>query len=128
MAFLNDLVFDNGLSVLTAGGTRVDICKNEPTTYALATGGDSVGNKTAAVVGAPAARTPNGRKVTVAAITNGTVTATSTGATDDAQYWAITDPANSRLLATGALAAAQLVTSGNTFTLAAFDIGFPAAV
>jgi hypothetical protein len=53
------------------------------------------------------------------------VTATSTGTSDDAQYWALTDTANSRLLAAGSLASGQMVTSGNTFTLAAFDIRIP---
>lgn len=76
-------------------------------------------------VGAPAAASPNGRKVTVAQITDGTITATSTGTSDDAQYWALTDTTNSRLLAAGSLASAQMVTSGNTFTLAAFDIRIP---
>jgi len=32
------------------------------------------------------------------------------------------------LLATGTLAAAQMQTSGNTFSLAAFNIGIPGAV
>lgn len=126
MPFLADRVFDNGLTVLDTEANRLDICKSEPTTYAQAIGSESLGNKTALNIGAPAARTPSGRKVTVAAITDGTVTATSTGATDDAQYFAITDTANSRLLATGVLAAAQLVTTGNVFTLGAFDIGMPA--
>lgn len=67
-------------------------------------------------------RAPSGRRVTVAAIADGSVTATGT-----ATHWAITDTANGRLLATGALAASQLVTSGNTFTLGAFDAGIPGA-
>jgi hypothetical protein len=72
-------------------------------------------------VGSPAARTPDGRKVTVAAITTGgSVTHSAT-----AEYWAITDTVNSRLLATGDLSAPQSVTDGNTFTLDAFDIGIP---
>ena len=58
----------------------------------------------------------------VAAITDGSVTANGT-----ASHWAITDTGNSRLLATGALAASQAVSSGNTFTLGAFDIGIPDA-
>lgn len=122
MAYINDRVFDNGLTVLDTEANRLDICSQEPVTYAEATSTYTLGNKTPPSVGAPADRTPNGRKVTVAAITDGTVTGT-----DDATHWAISDTGNSRLLATGPLAASQAVTAGNVFTLAAFDIGIPDA-
>lgn len=122
MPFLNDRVLDLGLTVLDTEADRLDICHTEPATYAEATSTYTVGNKTSLSVGAPAARSPSGRKVTVAAITDGDVTATSTDTSDDAQYWAITDTGNSRLLAAGPLSAAQLVTDGNVFTLTAFDI------
>lgn len=122
MAYLHDRVFDLGLNVLDTEANRLDICHTEPTTYTQATSTYTVGNKTSLSIGSPAAGSPSGRKVTVAAITDGAVTATSTGTGDDAQYWAITDTVNSRLLATGSLAAAQMVTSGNIFTLGAFDI------
>lgn len=123
MPYLHDDVLDDGLNELTNATSKVlHLCHTEPTdrTEALAV---SVGNKSAPTVGAPGARSPSGRKVTVAAITDGTITATSTGTADDAQYWAIIDA--SRLLAAGSLSAAQLVTNGNTFTLTAFDIGIP---
>lgn len=122
---LGDYVLDNGLTVLDTAANRLDICHTLPTTYAEATSTYTVGNKTSPSVGSPADASPNGRKVTVAQITDGTITATSTGTSDDAQYWAITDTVNSRLLAAGSIAAAQLVTSGNTFTLNAFDIRIP---
>ena len=122
---LYDRVLDNGLTVLDTEANRLDICHTIPTTYAEATSTYTVGNKLTPSVGAPAAASPNGRKVTVAQITDGTVTATSSGTSDDAQYWALTDTTNSRLLAAGSLASAQMVTSGNTFTLAAFDIRIP---
>jgi hypothetical protein len=123
MAFLNDRVLDNGLTVLDTEANRLDICSAEPTSYAQATSSLTLGNKTSLSIGAPADRAPDGRKVTVAAISDGTVTATAT-----ATHWAITDTGNSRLLATGALSASQVVTSGNIFTLGAFDIGIPDAV
>lgn len=122
MPFINDRVFDNGLTVLDTEANRLDICSQEPVTYAEATSTYTLGNKTSLSVGAPGDRTPNGRKVTVAAITDGTVTGTAT-----ATHWAIVDTSNSRLLATGSLSASQAVTSGNTFTLGAFDIGIPDA-
>lgn len=122
MPFIADRVLDLGLNVLDIEANRLDICSSEPTTFAAATGAASLGNKTSLSIGAPAARAPSGRRVTVAAITDGTVTATGT-----ATHYAIVDTVNSRLLATGSLSALQAVTSGNTFTLAAFDIGIPGA-
>jgi hypothetical protein len=127
MPLIADRVLDNGLTVLDTEANRLDICHTEPTTFAQATATFSLGNKTALSIGAPAARAPSGRRVTVAAFSDGNVTVTSTSTADDAQFWAITDTVNSRLLATGTIAAAQLVTSGNTFSLAAFDIGIPGA-
>lgn len=123
MALLADYVLDNGLTKLNTEANRLDICSTEPTTYTQATSTYTLGNNTSLSVGAPAARSPNGRKVTVAAISSGgSVTGTGTAA-----YWSIVDTVNIRLLATGALGASQGVTSGNTFTLAAFDIGIPGA-
>ena len=122
---LGDHVLDNGLTVLDTEANRLDICHTLPTTYVEATSTYTVGNKTSLSVGAPAAGSPNGRKVTVAQITDGMITATSTDTSDDAQFWALTDTVNSRLLAAGSLASAQMVTSGNTFTLGAFDIRIP---
>lgn len=122
MAFVNDRVMDFGLNVLDTEANRLDICNAEPVTFVAATVTNTLGNKTALSIGAPGDGTPNGRKVTVAAITDGSVTGNGT-----ASHWAITDTVNSRLLATGALASNQVVTSGNTFTLGAFDIRIPDA-
>lgn len=122
MPFIADRVLDNGLTVLDTEANRLDICSSEPTTYTAATSTATLGNKTSLSIGAPAARSPSGRRVTVAAITDGTLTGTG-----NASHWAITDTTNSRLLATGSLSASQAVTSGNTFTLGAFDIGIPGA-
>lgn len=123
MAFINDRVFDNGLTILDTEANRIDICSSEPVTFAAATTTASLGNKVGISVGAPTDRTPNGRKVVVAAVTDGAVTASGT-----ATHIAITDTVNSRLLATQALTAPQVVTSGNVFTLPTIDIGIPDAV
>lgn len=120
MAYLGTNVYDQGLNYLDTNGTRLDICSQEPTTYAAATSTYTLGNKTSYNVGAPAAGSPNGRAVTCPAITDGTVTATGT-----ASHWAITNASN-ELLAAGPLSASQAVTSGNTFTLAQFTIRIPA--
>lgn len=123
MPYLNPRILDNGLSALTAEANRLDICSSEPATYAAATGAASLGNVTAYTLGAPADRAPSGRRVTAPAVADGEVTATGT-----ASHWAIVDTANSRLLATGTLSATQAVTSGNTWTTGAFDIGMPGVV
>lgn len=123
MSFINDRVFDNGLTVLDTEANRLDICSAEPTTYTEATSTYTLGNKTSLSVGAPANLSPNGRQVTVAAITDGSVTATGT-----ATHWAIVDTVNSRLLAHNTLLASQAVTNGNTFTLGSIVIGIPDAV
>ena len=120
MASLNDRVYDNGLTVLDTEVSHLYITSQEATTYAQASSTYALGVKATPTVGAPGARTPNGRKVTVSAITDGTVSATGT-----ATHYALVDSTNSRLLATAALSSSQAVTSGNTFTLTSFDIGIP---
>ena len=117
MPFINDRLYDLGLNVLDTEANRLDICSSEPATFAAATTTVSLGNKTTLSIGAPAAGSPSGRKVTIAAFSDGTVTATGT-----ATHYAITDTVNSRLLVTGALSASQVVTSGNTFSITATDV------
>lgn len=116
MAFIADNIFDSGLSYAQTNGSRIDVCSQEPASYAEATSTYTLGNKTGLTVGAPTNGDTNGRKVVVPAITDGSVTATGT-----ATHWALTD-GTSELLATGSLSASQGVTSGNTFTLGAIDI------
>ena len=120
MATLNDRVFDNGLTVLDTEGNRIDVTSQEATSYAEATSTYTLGNSTSLSIGATADRSGGGREVTVAAISDGSVSGTGT-----ATHYAIVDTSNSRLLATGTLSASQSVTSGNTFTLASFTIGIP---
>lgn len=120
MASLNDRVFDNGLSVLDTEANKITITSAEATTYTEGNATYALGNTTSISIAAPSDRTGGGRKVTVSAVTTGSVTANGT-----ATHYAILDTTNSRLLATGSLTATQVVTSGNTFTLSAFDIGIP---
>lgn len=120
MAFINDRVFDNGLSAITSEATRLDLCSQEPTTYTEATSTYTLANKTSITVGSPTDGDSSGRKVVVAAITSGSVTGTGT-----ATHWAVTDTSNSRLLAAGALSASQAMTSGYYFDLAEIDITIP---
>jgi len=122
MAYINDLAFDAAIGYLVTNGTRLHICSSEPASAAAAVTA-SLGNKATITLGAATDRTPTGRKTVVPAITDGTVTATGT-----ATHYAIINAGATILSATGALSASQAVTSGNTFTLASFDIGFPDAV
>lgn len=119
MAYLNDEALDQGLDWVDTNGTRIDICSQEPTTYAEATSTYTLGNKTGLNTSATQDGDTSGRKVTVPAITDGSVTGTGT-----ATHWALTD-GSAVLVATGSLASSQAVTSGNTFTLGAIDITIP---
>lgn len=95
-------------------GTRFDFCTAEPTTYAEATSAYSIGNKTGLVL-QNQARTPNGRKLVVPSFSGGTQTGTP-GAVPT--FWAITDPAGSRLLFTGAVpTGAAILGTPNTIGL-----------
>ena len=120
MATLGDRVYDNGLTVLDTEANKILVTSQEATTYTQANQTYALGNSTSLSINAPADRTGGGRKVTVAAISDGSISATGT-----ATHYAIVDTTNSRLLATAALTASQSVTNGNTFTLATFDIGIP---
>lgn len=117
MPFIADAAFDAGLAYVITNGTRIDICSQEPVSYAEATSTHSLGNKTGLTVGSAQAGVVDGRRVVVPAITDGEVTVT-----DTATHWALTNGSNT-LVATGALTASQVVTDGNTFTLDAISIG-----
>lgn len=120
MASISDRVLDNGLTVLDTEANKITVTSQESTTYASANSTHALGSSTSLSIGAPADRSGGGREVTVAAISDGSISATGT-----ATHYAILDTANTRLLATGSLSASQSVTSGNTFTLATFKIGIP---
>jgi len=121
MAYLHDDVFDDGLS-----GGLDDVIENlyitsaEATTYAEAQTTYKLGTKATPATTGPANGDVSGRKLTIDAITDGTVDSTGT-----ATHWALTDNSESKLLATGALDSSQGVTATNTFTLTAFDIEIP---
>ena len=118
MAFISDYVLDAALAKLDTEANRLHITSQEATTYTQAITTFALGVKTNLTVSAPTDRVPNGRKVTVAQFSDGSVTATGT-----ATHYAIVDTVAQRLLATGSLAQPQVVTSGNIFSLADMDIG-----
>lgn len=122
MAFINDLVFDNGLQVLTDDVDGLYLCSQQPANYTEASSTYALGTKAAPTVSAPQNGAVNGRRVVVSAISDGSVSGTGT-----ATHWALTDSGNTRLLATGSLSAPQGVTNGNDFTLTEFSVTIPDA-
>lgn len=125
MAYITDTALDALLNAIQDYATRLDICTQEPTTYGEATTEDaySCGYKTGISISEPSDATGGGRKITISAITDGTVSCTGTVT---ATHWALTNGSDT-LYATGSLASSQQVTDGNTFTLTAFDITVPDA-
>lgn len=120
MASISDYVLDAALAKLDTEANAIYITSQEATTYTNATTTYALGNATSISIGAPQDRTGGGREVVLANVTGGTVTGTG-----DADWFAIVDTANNRLLATGPLAASQSVTTGNTFTLSSIAVGIP---
>jgi len=128
---LEDVVLDNGLTILDTAPTHIVICSGEPTTITHASvagntaGGTSVlGWKSLAagsVFGAPGAAGATGRKVSSVTVTDGTFLTSGT-----ANWWAII-AGTSTFYAHNSLSSSQVVTSGNSFSLNVFDITIPNA-
>ena len=123
VASLEDRVLDFGLNVLDTETSFISVTSSEPTTIAIAATSGLLGYKTGAagsLFGSPSAGAPNGRQVASVAISDGTITTSGT-----ANWWACY--AAGTLHAHGTLSGAQVVTAGNTFTLASFTIKIPAS-
>jgi len=118
MPFLHDSVLDAALAYIDDNCTVLHVCSQLPADLTEAGTTYTLGNKTPPTIGVPENGDVNGRKVVVSAIADGTVTASGT-----ASHWALVS--GTELLAAEALSAPQVVTSGNVFTLAAFDVTLP---
>ena len=119
---IEDRVLDFGLNVLDTETNFISINSAEPTTIAIASGIGLLGYKTGPVgslFGPPSPGSPNGRQVTSITISDGTITTSGT-----AYWWACY--AAGTLHAHGTLSGLQVVTAGNTFTLAPITIKIPA--
>lgn len=117
-----DYVLDNGLSAIDTLADEIHILPSDPSNYSDVTT-NTLGKKVfsaGGAFGAPAAGSPNGRKVASTAFTDGNITASGTAA-----RWAVVDTANSRLLANGTLSSSVAVSSGGTFGLPSFNIRLP---
>ena len=120
MAFIVDTIFDNGLTAGYQALSDVDlhICSTEPTTYTEASSTYTEGIKEDITLNAVENGDASGRKVECAAITDGSVTGT-----DTVTHFAVVNATT--LLIVRALSSSEAVTSGNTFTLTAFDVEIP---
>jgi hypothetical protein len=118
-AYINTGVIDSGLTAIQAAAAKIYITyTQQPTTYTEASSTYACANSApgaGSLMTGPAAGTSNGRKLTCTAISSGSVTATQT-----AGWYGITG-ASSLLYYANSLSATQALTSGNTFSLAAFD-------
>ena len=116
MPMFDNAVLDASLDEVRTGTTVMHICSSEPANYA-GVSTVSLGTKSSPSIATPVDHTGTGggRKVVVAAVTDGSVSATGT-----ASHYALVSA--SVLLAAGELSTSQSVTSGNTWTTAAFDV------
>lgn len=115
---MGDYSLDAGLNALSTA-TALHVCSAAIAAYAdVAT--YTLGNKAPPSFTGPAAGSPNGRKMTVSAISDGVVTGNGTIVS-----WAIIDSGNSRLLAYGPLSAGVAVTTGHSFSLGSFALHYP---
>ena len=101
MALIADYILDLALAELDTATATLHICSSEPANYA-GIAAVQLGTKTSLSIGAPADRTPNGRKVTVASFSDGAVSATGT-----ATHYAISK-SGTTLMVTGSKAPALI--------------------
>ena len=120
--YLNDVVLDAGLTLMDTEIDYLYICNALPDTHTEASATFKIGYKATPTVSAAGDAGGGGRKITVTAITDGTI-----DSADTATHWALADTAATTLYAAGTLNAPVVVAIG-TFTLTTFDITFPDAV
>ena len=123
MAYLSNNTLDALLEYISTNATHLYICSQEPATLTEATTTYALGSKAGPTFGAIQDRVGEGggRELPVDAITGGAVTSTGT-----ATHYALVS--DTELLVANDIANPQVVTSGNSFNLAAFTIGIQDAV
>lgn len=115
--FVSDRALDAAASIFDVEADRLYLCSGAPADFA-GIAAVTLGVKNSLNVGAPADGTPDGRQVTIAAFTDGSVSASGI-----ATNYAVVNVAASRLLAVGRIAS-QSVTAGNTFGMPNTTITF----
>jgi len=119
-ALIADKVLDEALNYIKDYTENLYICNNLPTTFAEASSTYKLGVKANPGFTGPANGDTSGRKLTVNAITDGTITGSGT-----IYYIALTDDSLSDLLLVLPLVTSRLIDEDTTFTLTAFDIEIP---
>ena len=119
--YLNSIVYDHGLIYLINNCNRLCVLSAEPADYADVAV-RLLGNKDAPVIAGPLA-SGNGRKVTVLAITDGTVVATGS-----ITYYALVNDNLEMILTYGQVLFPKAVVDGNAFTFPPLDIIMPGVV
>lgn len=120
VAYINDLVFDNGLQLISTTADRVFLNVTEPTNYLDATTGINALGNAAATVNAPADGATDGRRVIVDAISGGTVNGDG-----DANFFSLVDDTAQEIMCYQAISNPQTVSDGNTFSLSQFEVRIP---
>ena len=122
MAYINDDVLDAACDYIGDNAENLYITDDTaaPDTFTKASDTYKCGVKASPSFTGPGNGDVSGRKITCDEITDGTISATAT-----AKIFALTDDSESKLLLYEELDSTQSVTSGNTFSLTAFDIEFP---
>jgi hypothetical protein len=118
MASINHTSIDLALADIRTATDTLHICVSEPANYG-AVAAASRGTKASPTIGTPEAGAVDGRRITISAISDGSVSSDGT-----VTHWALTREVVSeeRLLATGTLESSQAVTNGNSFTLTSFSV------
>lgn len=117
MAFVNDSALDAALSWIQTNGTTLHICSSEPASYA---GIAAVELASAPItIGSPADRSPNGREVTVPA-----VSADAVDTSGNSTHYAISNGTDT-LVATNATAGTVALSDTGTYNTSTFTIGLP---
>jgi hypothetical protein len=117
-SYLNDACHDALLNEIDDNVTVLYICSQLVTTYAGASSTYALGSKSTPTISDPTDGDTSGRKITVSAITDGTVSDSG-----DATHVALCSA--DTLYASYPLSATVTVTSGYTFTLTEHDIENP---
>ena len=129
MAYFHNDVLDAALSYFSTNTENLYITDDTgaPDTFTKASATYKCGTKSSPSFTGPADDGTAGRKITVDAISDGSIATDGTTTTATAQYFALTDDSESKLLMYEELASTQSVTEGNTFTLTAFKLSIPDA-
>lgn len=117
MAFVNDLALDAALDWIRTNGTTLHICSSEPASYA---GIAAVELASAPIsIGANADATPNGRQVTVPAIS-----ADAVDTSGNSTHFAISNGTDT-LVATNSTAGLVALSDTGTYNTTAFTLILP---